>query len=225
MQLDGFGYKNMWFAIKDRDVSEIVQALGLGVVGPCEWSDGIDAAYEFGSHKVFITPRIDGWTMCVGTGLLDLTDGDGFADQTANLAAALRTEVQFFGTHRVVEAHSWARATPEKLVRAYEFVGERGETTTDVGPATTEEEELGFRFFDERSPEAAQDNYWERDDLSFPTEESVMLLAGKWSVDPTGLEGREVEDSVGTLAIGPGGRETLPQEQRAESAKPWWKFW
>jgi hypothetical protein len=198
--------------VKNGDASEIAIALGLELVGPCEWSDGIDAAYEFGSQKVFITPRIDGWTMCVSTGLLDLRGVEGFAEQTAKLAAALGTEVQFFGTHRVGEAHSWARATPGKLLRAYEFVGERGETTTDLEPPTNEEQELGFRFFDERSPEAAEDGYWERPDLSFPTEECVMRLAGKGSVDPTGLEGRELESSVGTLALGPGGGDTPASE-------------
>lgn len=215
----------MWFAVKGGDPAAIARALGFEIAGPCEWSSGIDAAYEFGSQKVFLTPRIDGWTICVGTGLLDLTDSDRFVEQTSKLAVALGTEVQFFGTHRVVEAHAWARATPQGLIRAYQYIGERGETTTDIGAQTAEEQELGFRFFDERSSEAAEDDYWNRTDLSFPSEESVMLVAGKWSINPTEFEGREVEESEGMLAIAPGGEETLPRPRKPKSDKPWWRFW
>ncbi|MBI2214268.1 MAG: hypothetical protein HYU52_11535 [Acidobacteria bacterium] len=225
MEIDGFGYKNMWFAVKNGEAEEIIRALGLEPGGKCAWSEGLEAAYEFGSGKVFVTPRLDGWTICVGTGLFPFEERDRFVEETTKLAVALGTEVQFFATHRVVEAHAWARATPNGLVRAYRFVGERGETSTDIGAETTEERELGFRFFDERSQDARQDGYWDRTDLSFPNEESVMLLAGKWSVDPTKLDGREVGDGVGMLATVPGGEKSVSHPSPLNSSRPWWKFW
>ena len=60
MRLQGFGYNNMWFAVKDGDPAMIVRALGLEITS-CKWNSGLDAANEYGSNKVFITPRIDGW--------------------------------------------------------------------------------------------------------------------------------------------------------------------
>jgi hypothetical protein len=47
--------------------------------------------------------------------------------RAADLARRLKTEVQYFSTHRIVEAHAWGRAHPEGLGRAYVFVGESGE--------------------------------------------------------------------------------------------------
>lgn len=225
MRLGGFGYKNAWFAVKGGEAGKMVRALAFEPGGLCEWSRGIDAAYESGSRQVFITPEIDGWTICVGTDLLDLADDNRFAELTGALAVTLQTEVHFFATHRVVEAHAWARATPEGLVRAYRFIGERGETATDVGAPTQEEQELGFRFFDERSAEAEDDEYWDREDRSFPTEENVMLLAGRWSLDPTLLEGRDIENSVGLLAKVPGSSEPASPVKPVTTKKPWWRFW
>jgi hypothetical protein len=55
---------------------------------------------------------------------------------------------------------------------------------------------LGFRFFDARSPEANDPriDYWGREDLTFPNEDHVMQLAGKWSIDPTTLDERDLAD-------------------------------
>ena len=81
-------------------------------------------------------------------------------------------------------------------MRLYGYLGERGETLFDIGGQTDAEASLGFRFFDERSPEASDPkvDYWAREDLTFPNEDHVMQLAGKWSIDPTTLEEREVGD-------------------------------
>ena len=73
------------------------------------------------------------------------------------------------------------------MIRGYGWRGERSETLWDEGEQTSEERELGFRFFDGRSPEARQDGYWRRMDLSFPHEQSVVQIAGRWSVDPSRL--------------------------------------
>lgn len=72
-------------------------------------------------------------------------------------------------------------------MHAYAFLGERGETQADRGEQTREEMDLGFAFFNERSPEASKDDYWEREDLTYPSEENVMAIAGRWSVDPSQL--------------------------------------
>ena len=197
--VEGFGHKNVWFAVRGGDPRALAAALALEVVGPCEWHDGLAAAYDSGSGHVWITPEVDGWVLCVGTGLFPHAEETTFAVTTERLGRLLGTEVQFFGTHRVVESHAWARATADGLQRAYMYVGDKGETVADIGALSREESALGFRFFDERSPEASRDGYWEREDLEFPNEDHVMRLAGRWSIDPAALEGRELDITAGLL--------------------------
>ncbi len=82
------------------------------------------------------------------------------------------------------------------VIRLYGYSGNRGETIADIGNQTDAEASLGFRFFDERSPEASdpQIDYWAQEDLAFPYEGHVIQLAGRWSIDPTTLDEREVGD-------------------------------
>ena len=91
-------------------------------------------------------------------------------------------EVQYFGTHRVVDYHAWARASDGWVIRSYAWLGERGDVLQDVGPKTPEEEELGFRFIDSTTAEA------DRDDIELPGEEDVMRIAGRWSLNPQEID-------------------------------------
>jgi hypothetical protein len=113
-------------------------------------------------------------------------------------------------------ADTAALATPERLVRAYAYSGERGETSANFGPLTPQELSLGPRLYDQHSP-AGQDV----EDLHFPDEDDVMRLAGLWSVDPTSLEHREVADATGLRARYP--RHGSPGRPRED--RPWWQFW
>lgn len=208
-EITGFGYKMAWLAVEGGHAARIIDALGLRDVGPVDWKAGLDRAYEwdlssrtgYGRH-VFIAPPIDGWTLCVGTGLFAYTDDDGsdFGKRIAKLSRDLDTRVQYFGTHRVVEAHSWALAERGQLIRAYYYLGESGQTFVDIGPKTVEEVALGFAFFDERLPQAQSDGYWDRTDLDFPGENHVMALAGAWSISPVDLDGRRLPSAQGRLA-------------------------
>jgi hypothetical protein len=192
MELQGFGYKNAWMAARGADPAALAAALSLEIAGPCEWDRGIAAAYDYDSRQLFITPPIDGWVLCVGRPLLD----DVVSELTARVARELGTEVQLFATHRVVEAHAWARATPQGLVRAFSWDGESGEVLLDIG---------------EHSEDECVDS---------PDEEDVMHLAGRWSIDPASLDGRSVEVSEGLLC-----RERRAEWAAVEKAKPWWKLW
>lgn len=207
--ITGFGYKMAWLAIKGGHAARIIDVLGLRDAGPVDWMTGLDRAYEwdpstrsgYGRH-VFIAPPIDGWTLCVGIGLFVYTGNEGgnFGKRIAQLSGDLETVVQYFGTHRVVDAHAWALAESGRLRRAYYYVGESGQTFVDIGPQTAEEVALGFAFFDERLPEAQQDGYWDRADLDFPREDHVMSLARAWSIAPVDLEGRRLPSAQGRLA-------------------------
>ena len=226
MQAESFGYKNAWFAAHNVAPDAVAKALSLRNVRGCKWTDGVTAAYEYPiACSVFIAPAIDDWVISVGFPFFALADARPpvFGLRAAELAGALQTEVQYFATHRVVEAHAWARAYPGGLERAYLFVGESAEKVLDFGAQTTEEQALGFAFFDPSSSAAETEGYWERDDLANVGEEHVMMLAARWSVDPSALTDRNVE--VGNGLVGEFGEPIAAPPPRPPTRKPWWKVW
>jgi hypothetical protein len=113
-------------------------------------------------------------------------------------------EFYYFGTHRVVEFHGWVKVAGGKIERAYAYLGERGETLYDSGKKTPEEIALGFAFFDERSPEAAAKDYYEREDLRFPGEEDVMKISAAWTINTQTLDQRTEKGTgyLGRYAVG-----------------------
>jgi hypothetical protein len=177
-----FGYKCAWLAIKTEDSQAVVQALGLQDVRKSGWQEGIDAAYN---GEFFVAPPIKGWVLAASLALPEIADKTR-SDQLSPLVKALAKkfpDVQYFGTHRVVEYHGWLRATKGEIVRRYAFLGERGETLSNEGKRSEEETKLGLIFNDEK----------------FPTEQHVMELAGAWSVDPSSLDKLKLEKSIGYL--------------------------
>ncbi len=177
-----FGYKCAWLAIKTEDSTAVVRALGLQNVRTSGWQKGVDSAYN---GEVFVTPPVKGWVLAASVSLPEIADKSR-PDQLSPLVKSLvkkLPDVQYFGTHRVVEYHGWLRATKGEIVRRYAFLGERGETLSDEGKRTDEETELGLIFNDEK----------------FPNEQHVMKLAGAWSVDPSRLDELKLEKSVGYL--------------------------
>jgi hypothetical protein len=179
-----FGYKCCWLAIKSTDIEGITSALNLSSIEETNWTKGLEEAYE-ASGKVFVSPALDNWVLVIGISLPD-AGGSRRKDSMTPLLVKLSAkfgEVQYFATHRVVDYHAWAKVIDQNIVRAYAYLGESGSTLWNVGELTEEEKELGFSFFDESSEEAENDEYWEREDLSYPDEENVMDIAKKWSID------------------------------------------
>lgn len=177
-----FGYKVLWYAVASTDTKKVISALGLNKPRPSTWSQGVAAAYE---GKIFVTPPIKNWTLAVGTpfgATLDNEPGDFVESELRRLSKHF-DEVQFFSSHRVVEAHLWSKAKEGRLVRGYCFVGDRGETTWNFGQPTMGEIEAGF----------------ENSDSYFPNEETVMAVAKQWSVNPCEIDQLLTEPSLGTL--------------------------
>lgn len=227
MKAESFGFKNAWVAFRTADPAAVAKALSIRNPRPASWTEGVAAAYEYPiGCSVFVTPPVHGWILCVGFPLFAAVDArpPTFGDDAAAWARQLGCEVQYFSTHRIVEAHAWARARPGGLERAYVFVGESGEKVLDVGAPTPEERQLGFAFFDPTSPAAESDGYWERKDLTFPHEDDVMAVAGKWSLDSSRLDERGLD--VGGGLIGDYGEPpAAPPPVVEPPAKPWWKVW
>jgi hypothetical protein len=147
----------------------VVNALGLRHVRRATWAEGL---YK----DTFVAPPVLGWTLVEGVRRPEAGD-PRFLPFLEGLSERFG-DVQYFGTHRVVDYHAWATAVDGRVVRAYGWLGERGEVLLDVGPKTVEEEELAFRFVDRTTA----DGDWTG--LEMPDEEDVMRIAGRWSINP-----------------------------------------
>jgi hypothetical protein len=174
----GFGGKQAWLAVRDGDPLAVLAALGLRDLGEVPWRDGIDLAY-LTDDRVAITPALAGaggarWVLAVGRRLLRPDAGV----DVAGLSRRLRTEVQYFATHRVTELHRWQRAVDGDLVRAFGYVGQIGEVTSWHGEPDAAERAVGL-------PAVLDD-----DATVLVSEHDVLRVADAWSIDPTGLDAR-----------------------------------
>lgn len=194
----GFGYKMAWLAIKSSDARAVLDLLALENIQPANWKTGTIAAYH---GHVFVSPPIHGWVLVACYQLPELNDQSEVDKLTPLMSKLSETfgEAQYFGTHRVVEYHAWARYVDGKEVRAFSYLGERGEILADHGEKSAAELELGYTYFDPACPEANSDAYWEREDLCYPDEEHVMEIAGLWSVNPSHLEEEKLPASAGWI--------------------------
>ncbi len=177
-----FGFKMAWLAIKGVP-AEKVAAVVLPRSRRVEWAEGIKTVYDGWMEGVtFVSPAVDGWVFVVSGGLPDAGDTkhpDRITPVIIKLSEKLATTVQYFATHRVSEYHAWALADHGKLIRAYAYVGDEDHVSLDTGKPTTGEQQLKLP--------------------THPSEEHVMQVAGKWSVDPTTLETRKSDPGPGWL--------------------------
>jgi hypothetical protein len=127
------------------------------------------------ARGVFVSPRTGGWVFALHQGWHDEPP------DLAGLSRTLGTEVQHFATHRVVEAHAWTRAEAGRVTRAVRVVGETGE-----------ESELGERTHAEQGLE-----------LEDVDEETVLAIAGAWSIDPRTLGRVPSESETGIFGFLP----------------------
>jgi hypothetical protein len=163
-----FGYKTAWLAVRSTDPEIVKRGLGLKKGKPANWSQGIKAAYQ---GKLFITPPLADWTLVVGEDLPDSTDKH-VLDLLASWSQTFG-ECQLFRTHRVVDLHSWARASAGAIQRVFCWAGESQEVLIDQGRPTEIEQEIGF---------SSQGKF------ASPTEDLVMRIAADWSLNPTQIE-------------------------------------
>jgi hypothetical protein len=183
----GFGGKQAWLAVRDGDPATVLGALGLRDLGEVPWRDGIDLAH-LTDDRVAVTPPLPGaggslWVLAVGRWLLR----PGPVIDVTALSAELKTEVQYFATHRVTELHRWQRSVAGEPVRVFGYVGQTGEVTSWSGDPDAAELGAGL-------PAAL-----EEDTTVLVSEQDVLKVAGAWSIDPTRLDGRP---SPGPLRVG-----------------------
>ncbi len=176
----GFGYKNLWFAVKGADKNDIAEMLDFKILGPSNWKDGLEHAYE---DKIFITPAVEGWTLVTGYGLLPLVKTVGTDSEICDRLSMKYEEAQFFCTHRVTEYHVWCRSVEGKTQRYYSYIGEQGENLRIEGEPSLFEK--NYNLVNTFSHESLEESYFEDENLIYPNEQFVMEIAGNWSVNPT----------------------------------------
>jgi hypothetical protein len=178
-----FGYKNSWLAIATMNQPAVIKALGLRGVRQCTWREGISHTYGENA-MVFVPPAVAGWIFVVGGSLLpEAGDPDSNKPKLIPYLEGMSKtlgRVQYFATHRVVEYHAWVLAENGIVRRAFGYLGESGEVLLKIGNPTQEEVAAGWA-----------------DDSDFPTEETVMNIAGKWSLNPQDF------DSLPRDVVGP----------------------
>lgn len=180
----GFGPKQAWVAVADAKPEAVLAALGARDLGEVGWRQGIDLAY-LTDDRLVATPPLPGaagrdWVLVAGRRFLR---GFVATPDVAELSAALGTEVQFFSTYRVAEAHRWERAAGGVLLRAFGYVGESGEITRWEGAPDLAEQAVGL-------PASADPDAAGEPPTILVGEEDVLAVAAAWSLDPTTLDGR-----------------------------------
>jgi hypothetical protein len=235
----GFGFKVLWFALKAFGPAAVVDAIGLGEATPANWESGLAAVYasERDDAWVFVSPPISGWVLVVSCHLPYPTTqshdeaGKKF-DALFSRLMKLFDDVQFYGSHRVVDFVTWARAVNGKPVRIFAWTGSEGVVLENIGERTLEEAKLGLANLTGLSPAEAGDEifrlaeeYSAQEDAlvaaglsrrealrsvrqnsgqSFPGETDVVELAGLWSIDPSRLSEQDHPLSLGLAARLPG---------------------
>jgi hypothetical protein len=199
-----FGYDMAWLAVRSRYPEAVIEALHLGEPERCNWNSGIGAVYDdhLGASRVFVSPPVRDWTYVVGLSLPHPV-GRGFADKCTPLLVDLGgrfAEVQFFFSYPPIDFYAWARVRDGRLVRAFAVTDEG--IVWNKGRTTKEERGLGLKLFELRGVQGRKGDAG-GEMILHPTEEHVMRLAHRWSLDPTTLASIAAEPALGWIARAP----------------------
>jgi hypothetical protein len=229
----GFGFKVLWFALKAFGPAAVVDALELGEATPANWESGLAAVYarEANNAWVFVSPPVGGWVLAVSSLLPYPTtqshdDAGRRFDVLFSRLMKRFDDVQFYGSHRVSDFVTWARALNGKPIRIFAY-GD-GEVLANVGEQTLEEAKLGLANLTGLSPADAGDEVFrlaeqqraeeealvaaglsgreararvrQNSGSAFPDETDVVELAGLWSIDPSRLSEQDHPHSLGLAA-------------------------
>lgn len=176
-----FGYKCMWFALKNADIDTILSNCSrLTNAKPTTWETGLQTAKD-SPGKAFLSGAYESWTFLVGFGLCEPTETENFMTLMSEIGKCA-DEVCFFATHRVVELQCFAQSIHGKLNRYYCYCGESGHIYANIGDVTGAEKELSLNL-------PTNDDELFEEEFSDIDETDILLLAEKMSMNPELLIG------------------------------------
>lgn len=199
-----FGYRMSWLAIRSRDTAAVIERLGLQACESANWKSGLGAIYDtqLGGSRIFVTPPVNGWTFVVGSALPSPM-GRRFIDKSVPFLLDLGdrfVEVQYYSNHAGIDYFAWARVIEGRLVRAF-AINDEG-VIWNRGKPTKEEKAMGLKLFEVRGVRGRKGDAG-GEILLYPTDQHVMQLAAKWSVDPTCLAAIAAAPANGVIAFAP----------------------
>ncbi len=199
-----FGFKMAWIAIRTRDTERVLDVLGLVEPQPCNWRSGIGTVYDdrLGENHVFVSPPVNGWSFVVGLPL-PYPVGRSFVDKCTPLLLDLGSEfieVQYYFSYPLIDFFAWARIIDGKLVRAF-AIGDEG-IIWNKGKPSKDEKSLGLKLFELRGVRGRKGDAG-GELILYPTEEHVMRLASRWSLDPTRIDAVAAAPATGFIAYAP----------------------
>ncbi len=187
------GYKTAWFAVPAMEPAVIAGKLSCEEARPANWRSGFDLSRHVSAG--YITPPVRGWSLIVSYEFLGMQEKEAGRDLTGRLSARFG-RAQYFATHRVVDLQAWAKAEQGVLVRHFAWLGESGQVLANDGPQTREEKGLGFPNLSGMTLEEAAEAMVGR---KTPSEEDVMRVAARWSLDPNALEPTDAGAGAGLI--------------------------
>lgn len=201
-----FGCAMSWLAIRSDDAETVIEAMRLEGAAPCNWNSGVGAVYDdwLGVARIFVSPPVDGWTFVVGLPLPHPL-GSGFVDKCTPLLVELGgrfDEVQYYFSYPPIDYYAWARVKDGRLVRAF-AVSDEG-IIWNKGRPSKEERALGLKLFELRGVRGRKGDAG-GELILHPTEDHVMRLAHRWSIDPTTLCEEHAAAGLGYIAVPPHG--------------------
>ena len=205
-----FGYKTAWFAVRSKDRDAVAKALELQEAQEVNWQHGVHHANEYNEYLIFVVPPVNGWVLAMGTPVV--FEMDDYATERITKLSREFGEAQCFGSVKTSSAYTWARAMNGVLVRHfYDADGNHKE----IGEYTEEEKTLGAKFSDSSSAEALEPDYWQRKDIVGVEEQTVLQVAGLWSVDPMKLGEMGLAPAYGLL-----GKPSASYKPKPEPIRP-----
>lgn len=200
-----FGYRMAWLAIRTRNTRKVADILGLQGLETCNWRSGIGSIYdaELGQTRVFVSPPVNGWTFVVGLPLPHPLSA-AFVDKCRPLLLQLGAEfieVQYYLSYPLMDLFAWARVIDGKLVRGF-AISEEG-VILNAGKPSKDERSLGLKLFDVRGPRGRKGDAG-GPLIMYPTEDHVLRLAGRWSIDPIKIDcAPRSQPALGFIGLAP----------------------
>ena len=199
-----FGRNMAWLAIRTRDTARVLGVLGLGATERSNWRCGIGAVYDAAESdgQIYVSPPVNGWTFVVGLALPQPL-GRAFADRSTPFLLELGKqfiEVQYYLTCPAIDYYAWARIVDGKFARAFAVSDEA--VLWNKGRPGKDEKALGLQSFELRGVSGRQGDAGGAL-LLHPTEDHVIRLAARWSLDPTKLDSAAVAPALGVIGLAP----------------------